>query len=70
MAPTRKPLKPKRILERTHQYRVTAERLLFHLERENLTDEAAELVRTIRPSGPQFEAKEVIRLHCVSAVTR
>jgi hypothetical protein len=42
----RKPLKPKRILERAHQYRVIAERLHFHLERENLPDEAAELVRT------------------------
>jgi hypothetical protein len=42
----RKPLKPKRILERPHQYRVIAERLHFHLERENLPDEAAELVRT------------------------
>jgi hypothetical protein len=42
----RKPLKPKRVFERAHQYRVIAERLQFHLERENLPDEAAELVRT------------------------
>jgi hypothetical protein len=46
MAPARKPLKPKRILERAHQYRVIAERLQFHLDRENLLDEAVKLVRT------------------------
>jgi hypothetical protein len=39
MAPIRKPLKAKRILERAHQYRVIAERLQFHLDRENLLDE-------------------------------
>jgi hypothetical protein len=38
-----KPLK--RILERAHQYRVIAERLQFHLDRENLPKEAADLVR-------------------------
>jgi hypothetical protein len=36
-----KPLK--RILERAHQYRVIAERLQFHLDRENLPEEAADL---------------------------
>jgi|EndMetStandDraft_3_1072993.scaffolds.fasta_scaffold429076_2 hypothetical protein len=46
MAAVPKPLKPKRILERAHQYRVIAERLQFHLHRENLPEEAAKLVRT------------------------
>jgi hypothetical protein len=46
MAPVRKRLKPKRILERAYQYRVSAERLQLHLDRENLPDEAAEAVRT------------------------
>jgi hypothetical protein len=41
-----KPLKPKRIRERAHQYRVMAERLQFHLEREDLSTGAADLVRT------------------------
>jgi hypothetical protein len=53
MAPIRKPLKPKRILERAHQYRVIAERLQFHLERENLPEEAAELVRTAQEALPR-----------------
>jgi hypothetical protein len=53
MAPARKPLKPKRILERAHQYRVIAERLQFHLDRENLPDEAAELVRTAQEELPR-----------------
>jgi hypothetical protein len=43
MAAVRKPLKPKRILDRAHHYRVIAERLQFHLHRENLPDE---VVRT------------------------
>jgi hypothetical protein len=46
MAAVPKPLKAKRILERAHQYRVIAERLQFHLHRENLPEEAAKLVRT------------------------
>ena len=54
----RKPLKPKRILERAHQYRVIAERLQFHLERESLPDEAAELVRTAQKA--LAKAAEVI----------
>jgi hypothetical protein len=43
-----KPLKPKRIRERPHQYRVMAERLQFHLDRENLPTGAADLVRTVQ----------------------
>src|SRR5438094_206646 len=46
MALMRKSLKTKRTLERALQYRVIAERLQFHLDRESLPDEAAELVRT------------------------
>jgi hypothetical protein len=42
----RKPLKPKRIHERAAQYRMIAERLQFHLDRENLPPKEAELVRT------------------------
>jgi hypothetical protein len=53
MVPARKPLKPKRILELAHQYRVIAERLQFHLDRENLPDEAAELVRTAKEELPR-----------------
>jgi hypothetical protein len=43
-----KPLK--RILERAHQYRVIAEGLQFHLDRENLPKEAADLVRIAQPA--------------------
>jgi hypothetical protein len=43
-----KPLK--RILERAHQYRVIAEGLQFHLDRENLPNEAADLVRIAQPA--------------------
>jgi hypothetical protein len=39
-------LKPKRIHERAHQYRVIAERLQFHLDRENLRPKETELIRT------------------------
>jgi hypothetical protein len=46
MALMRKPLKPKRTLERAHQYRVIAERLQFHLDRESLPDEAADAQRS------------------------
>jgi hypothetical protein len=46
VVPMRKPLKPKRIHERAHQYRVIAERLQFQLDRENLPPKEAELVRT------------------------
>jgi hypothetical protein len=38
-----KPLK--RVLERAQQYRVIAEGRQFHLDRENLPEEAADLVR-------------------------
>ena len=41
-----KPLKPKRMRERAHEYRVMAERLQFHLDRQNLPTRAADLVRT------------------------
>jgi len=42
----RKPFKKKHILERVHQYRVIAERLQFHVDRENLPPKAIGLVRT------------------------
>ena len=42
----RKPLKPKRIHERAAQYRMLAERLQIHLDREDLPPKEAELVRT------------------------
>jgi hypothetical protein len=61
MAPIRKPLNPKRILERAHQYRVIAERLQFHLHRENLPDEAAELVRTAQEALARAADQSVSR---------
>jgi hypothetical protein len=48
-----KPLKPKRIRQRAHQYRVMAERLQFHLDRENLPTGAADLVRTANKAWPK-----------------
>jgi phage shock protein A len=56
-----KPLK--RILERAHQYRVIAERLQFHLDRENLPKEAADLVRIAQAAlaeAAEAEAAEVV----------
>ena len=41
-----KPPKKKLIIERAHQYRVIADRLQFHLSRDNLPEDVADLVRT------------------------
>jgi hypothetical protein len=54
----RKPLKPKRIHERAAQYRMLAERLQMHLDREDLRPNEAELVRTAHDA--LVEAADVV----------
>jgi hypothetical protein len=54
----RKPLKPKRIHERAAQYRMLAERLQIHLDRENLPPNEIELIRTAQQA--LFRAADVV----------
>jgi hypothetical protein len=58
VVPMRKPLKPKRIHERAAQYRMLAERLQIHLDRENLPPNEIELIRTAQQA--LFRAADVV----------